>query len=383
MGFGASRVLAAWAVVVAQAAEPIAVTTPAISKNASLACRACVAAADRGVEILETLRRQVRLNRGEPEVQHALDWLCEDVPEAMAHEGLASVEAHLRGRGVSRDRCFEAVERIDDRLERALLAEGGRDDLELGTTSMLQVRHATCHGPGSPCGDDAFEVNCPTCHLDAEFTGRRTLPAAHTCDGGGMSPPLEWAGAPRGTKSFALSLRQIAGPDDDSPLFDDDEEEEEGRGDDTGGGVSMRRVRFDHLWFGYDVPGTARSWKAGAKLPASTPHAPSASKYDRDDKVQQISTRIEEYSPPCIPSGSYGAFRFELLALASPPPLAVAPAPPRESRGKRRRPPKPVDFGDFARDAKRHVLATAAFDVFIHAAPALPYPPLDDEGDEL
>ncbi|KAH8098052.1 pyridoxal 5'-phosphate synthase [Aureococcus anophagefferens] len=103
-----ARILAA-ACLAAMASAQIAITTPAIPTNSSRSCRSCVAAADRAVEILETLRRRVKLNRGEPEVQHALDWLCEDVPEQMAHDGLAAVDAHLAGRGLSRDDCHGAV----------------------------------------------------------------------------------------------------------------------------------------------------------------------------------------------------------------------------------------------------------------------------------
>ena len=365
-----ARILAA-ACLAAMANAQIAITTPAIPTNSSRSCRSCVAAADRAVEILETLRRRVKLNRGEPEVQHALDWLCEDVPEQMAHEGLAAVDAHLAGRGLSRDDCHGAVERVDDALERALLAEGARDDLGLATTSMLQVRHGACHGRKAPCGD-VFEVNCPACHLDGAV-GRRSLPARHTCDGDGLSPALEWAGAPPGTRSFALSLRQIRGPDDDTPLLPEEEEEDEDA--DGGGGLSMRHMRFDHLWFGWDVPGAARGWAAAQPLPAAAPHAPTPSFWDRDEAVQQITTRVETYSPPCIPSGTNGAFRFEVLALGAPPPLAVAPAPPRKKK-RRAAAPAVATFDDFARDARRHVLATAHIDVFIHAPAAV-----DDEGE--
>ncbi len=38
------------------------------------------------------------------------------------------------------------------------------------------------------------------------------FPAEFTCDGAGVSPPIAWSGAPKGTRSFALSLWHIPGP---------------------------------------------------------------------------------------------------------------------------------------------------------------------------
>lgn len=37
------------------------------------------------------------------------------------------------------------------------------------------------------------------------------LPADHTCDGTGSSPPLSWSGAPAGTKEFAVLLKTLPG----------------------------------------------------------------------------------------------------------------------------------------------------------------------------
>jgi Raf kinase inhibitor-like YbhB/YbcL family protein len=36
------------------------------------------------------------------------------------------------------------------------------------------------------------------------FTEGQPIPARYTCDGADISPPLQWSGAPSGTKSFAL-----------------------------------------------------------------------------------------------------------------------------------------------------------------------------------
>jgi Raf kinase inhibitor-like YbhB/YbcL family protein len=36
------------------------------------------------------------------------------------------------------------------------------------------------------------------------FRDGAAIPVKHTCDGGDVSPPLAWSGAPAGTRSFAL-----------------------------------------------------------------------------------------------------------------------------------------------------------------------------------
>lgn len=40
------------------------------------------------------------------------------------------------------------------------------------------------------------------------------LPAQYTCDGNGMSPPIEWANTPSGTQSLALVMHHVAGVGD-------------------------------------------------------------------------------------------------------------------------------------------------------------------------
>jgi len=47
---------------------------------------------------------------------------------------------------------------------------------------------------------DLFKVSSPAIQHQGE------LPIEYTCDGGSSSPPVEWTGVPKGTKSFALSL---------------------------------------------------------------------------------------------------------------------------------------------------------------------------------
>ncbi|NIR29388.1 MAG: YbhB/YbcL family Raf kinase inhibitor-like protein [Gammaproteobacteria bacterium] len=43
------------------------------------------------------------------------------------------------------------------------------------------------------------------------------IPARHTCDGGDVSPPLEWSGAPWGTRSLVLIVDDPDAPDPRAP----------------------------------------------------------------------------------------------------------------------------------------------------------------------
>jgi Raf kinase inhibitor-like YbhB/YbcL family protein len=44
------------------------------------------------------------------------------------------------------------------------------------------------------------------------FENNGTMPAAYTADGADVSPPLQWQGAPAGTKSFAIVVEDVDSP---------------------------------------------------------------------------------------------------------------------------------------------------------------------------
>jgi Raf kinase inhibitor-like YbhB/YbcL family protein len=69
------------------------------------------------------------------------------------------------------------------------------------------------------------------------FQDGQTIPAQHTCDGAGQSPPLAWGEPPQGTKSFALVV-----DDPDAP-----------------GGTF-------HHWGAYDIPASTRAIAAGQAI---------------------------------------------------------------------------------------------------------------------
>ncbi len=112
------------------------------------------------------------------------------------------------------------------------------------------------------------------------FDNGQAIPAAYTCSGEDVSPPLAWHDAPPGTRSFVLVL-----DDPDAP-----------------GGV------FRH-WGIYNIPAGQSSLPRGARL----------------DGVGQAVNDFggRGYGGPCPPRGSPHHYHFRLAALNRPS-LALA-----------------------------------------------------------
>src|SRR5690348_14210490 len=51
----------------------------------------------------------------------------------------------------------------------------------------------------------------------SSFEHEKEIPTKYTCEGRDLSPPLAWAGAPDGTKSFALIVDDPDAPDPKAP----------------------------------------------------------------------------------------------------------------------------------------------------------------------
>ena len=108
------------------------------------------------------------------------------------------------------------------------------------------------------------------------FASGQSIPAAYSCMGKGISPPLAWSGAPSGTRSFALIV-----DDPDAPAG-----------------------TFVH-WVIYNIPGSSSGLPESVSAAAALP----------DGTLQGAnSARRTGYVAPCPPSGTHRYF-FKLYAL--------------------------------------------------------------------
>jgi Raf kinase inhibitor-like YbhB/YbcL family protein len=111
------------------------------------------------------------------------------------------------------------------------------------------------------------------------FSDGGPIPRAHTCDGADLSPPLTWAGAPEGTKAFALIV-----DDPDAP----------------------GRIWVHWVLYGLDA--------SLSDLPAGIPtqpdlSAPVSAKQGKNDFGRS------GYGGPCPPKGRPHRYVFTLFAL--------------------------------------------------------------------
>ena len=105
------------------------------------------------------------------------------------------------------------------------------------------------------------------------------IPRKYTCDGEEISPPLEWSGAPAGTRSFALIC-----DDPDAPM-----------------GTWVH-------WVLYDLPSDTSSLPEGL---------PNQREFSNGAKSGKNSWGKHGYGGPCPPSGVHRYF-FRLYALDIP-----------------------------------------------------------------
>ena len=114
----------------------------------------------------------------------------------------------------------------------------------------------------------------------AAFTPEGAIPSRYTCDGDDISPPLQWSGAPAGTKSFVLIVDDPDAPDPAAP-----------------------KMTWVH-WLLYNLPASTSGLPEGMRtsaLPAGTREGVS-------------DFRRTGYGGPCPPVGRHRYF-FKLYAL--------------------------------------------------------------------
>jgi Raf kinase inhibitor-like YbhB/YbcL family protein len=115
------------------------------------------------------------------------------------------------------------------------------------------------------------------------FSDGGAMPSKYTGDGDDLSPPLEWRGAPDGTRAFALIVDDPDAPDPAKP-----------------------KRTFVH-WVVADIPGTTTSVREGASVRSMPPGAVEG-KNDADGLG---------YTGPYPPIGRHRYF-FKLYALDQP-----------------------------------------------------------------
>jgi Raf kinase inhibitor-like YbhB/YbcL family protein len=112
------------------------------------------------------------------------------------------------------------------------------------------------------------------------FAPNGSIPRKYTCEGDATSPPLEWSGAPSGTKSLALIVEDPDVPDPAKP-----------------------QRTFVH-WVVYNIPASA----TGLPENASKSGLPAGAIQGNNDSKKQV------YGGPCPPIGRHRYF-FKLYAL--------------------------------------------------------------------
>jgi hypothetical protein len=144
---------------------------------------------------------------------------------------------------------------------------------------LLLIALAGCgHGAASEQGGADPGAGKPTFTVTSEaFAANANIPAAHTCEGEDLAPPLAWSGAPAATKSYALIVDDPDAPDPAAP-------------------------KKTHVhWVITDIPASTTSLPLGGALPAGAANGTNDS-------------GNATWNGPCPPIGRHRYF-FKLYAL--------------------------------------------------------------------
>lgn len=113
------------------------------------------------------------------------------------------------------------------------------------------------------------------------FVAEGAIPALHTCTGSDVSPALAWTGAPAGTQSYAVVMRDLS------------------------------LAGANYHWVIYDIPASVTSLAAGVDAVAS-PATPAGAK-----QTYWSFGASYGYGGPCPPAGAPHTYQFEVLAFAT------------------------------------------------------------------
>jgi phosphatidylethanolamine-binding protein (PEBP) family uncharacterized protein len=129
-----------------------------------------------------------------------------------------------------------------------------------------------------PAARSGFVLRSPV------ITEGGAIPREFTGDGAGLSPPLEWSGAPAGTRCLALVMHHIPHPGEPARWY----------------------------WTVWGIPAEARSLAKGAKGVGIS--------------GTNCVNRVLGYAPPHSKGPGVKKYTLTLYALSSPPDLKVPPS---------------------------------------------------------
>lgn len=129
-------------------------------------------------------------------------------------------------------------------------------------------------GPSRDAAVGTLTVTSPA------FAAGASIPNVHSCDGAGESIPLQWSGAPEGTQSYAVVMRDLSLPGNSN-----------------------------YHWVLWDIPATTTALAQGIAKQAQPP-VPAGSRQTAWSFGAQLG-----YGPMCPPSGTH---EYELSVYAFP-----------------------------------------------------------------
>ncbi len=156
-----------------------------------------------------------------------------------------------------------------------------RKTLSYALTAIIILITASCSQsatttPQATLSDVGGQTMASFVLTSTAFTQGQAIPKKYTCDGAGVSVPLQWTDPPQNTKSFALIV-----DDPDAPSG-----------------------TYVH-WVIYNLPAQARQLLEGVKNDATLPDG---------SRNGQNQARRSGYTGPCPPSGTHH-YHFKLYAL--------------------------------------------------------------------
>ena len=157
----------------------------------------------------------------------------------------------------------------------------------VGVLGVLGLLGCGIFAPSNPAASTGLSVPFTLSLERGAAPDDGILPVEYTCDGAGVSPPLAWDGAPRGTKEFALLMTTL--PGDGTTKWN---------------------------WVLYRIPSATTSLERGTTGVGVSGAGSHGGTLD--------------YEPPCSQGSGPKAYTFTLYALSEPP---VLPNDPREVTG--------------------------------------------------